>query len=596
MAIELENALKLGSVLNAEFHVQEVLGADGFGITYKASKRGSKPVAIKEFFPADNAIRKNNDKSVTARSTKDADFFTYGLDAFKKEADTLSRFKSHPNIVTVQGYFEANGTAYMVMDYEEGQTLDEWLKSQAKRPSEQQLLQLALPILEGLREIHDNHYLHRDIKPENIYIRSDGRPILIDFGSSRQVLGERTRNLTIMLTDGYAAKEQYSRQGNQGAWTDIYGVGAVLWRIVSGKTPASAPDRGEAKDSQTSDPLLPAREIGKGHYSEGLLHIIDWMLGYLPQDRPPNTYVVQVNLLRYLAVTALTPQTTLLLPDPPNKIFIKPSSICTLNIDKHQDIGARERQEDSFADKRISNMQLAVLADGMGGYDLGGLASKSVIAGFISFVEQRAQQYVQLIPDLLVDATYSANASLAQLKQNTTSNMGSTMIGLLIQGNHAWWVSVGNSSLYLWRDGRLYKINADHSHYQDLRQKVFLGEISNEQAINDPERDGLTSALMGREMKYVDVSRFGIDLRDSDKFLLASDGLETITQEQIATVMRQAATPQQISEILAQQVKRVNNPYQDNVSILVVSVTMHENQETVVGNEEKKAWWKRWLS
>jgi serine/threonine protein phosphatase PrpC len=244
----------------------------------------------------------------------------------------------------------------------------------------------------------------------------------------------------------------------------------------------------------------------------------------------------------------------------------------TVNIGKHQDIGARERQEDSFADKRIGNMQLAVLADGMGGYEGGDRASKTVIAGFISFVEQQARQYAQLIPDLLVDATYSANASLAQLKQNNTSNMGSTMIGLLIQGNHAWWVSVGDSSLYLWRDGRLQKINAEHNHYQDLRQKVFLGQISNEQAINDPERDGLTSALMGREMKYVDVSHYGIDVKAGDIFLLASDGLETITSEQITTVMRQAATPQQIAEVLVQQVKRVNAPQQDNVSVLAVGI------------------------
>jgi serine/threonine protein kinase len=105
-----------------------------------------------------------------------------------------------------------------------------------------------MPVLDGLREVHAQQYLHRDIKPGNIYIRNNGRPLLIDFGASRLALGEQARSLTNIVTPAYTPKEQYSTRGNQGAWTDIYAVGATLWRAISGKEPPLASDRGEARD------------------------------------------------------------------------------------------------------------------------------------------------------------------------------------------------------------------------------------------------------------------------------------------------------------------------------------------------------------
>lgn len=240
-----------------------------------------------------------------------------------------------------------------------------------------------------------------------------------------------------------------------------------------------------------------------------------------------------------------------------------------------QDVGSRDRQEDYLAEKQIGNMHVAILADGMGGYEGGDQASDIVTQGFIRFVEQQAQRYPQ-IPDLLVDATFSANARLAQIKKNANSNMGSTLVASLVRGNHAWWVSVGDSLLYLWRNDQLQKLNAKHSHYQDLRQKVFLGEMSSAQVASDPQRDGLTSALTGREIKYVDVSRFGIDLQQGDIFILASDGLETLSTEQIIAILQKNSTPQQIADILVRHVKLAGNPHQDNVSVLVVGANIQQ--------------------
>jgi len=256
-----------------------------------------------------------------------------------------------------------------------------------------------------------------------------------------------------------------------------------------------------------------------------------------------------------------------------------------------QDVGSRDRQEDYLAEKQIGNMHVAILADGMGGYEGGDQASDIVTQGFIRFVEQQTQRYPQ-IPDLLVDATFSANARLAQIKKNSNSNMGSTLVALLVCGNHAWWVSVGDSLLYLWRNGQLQKLNAKHSHYQDLRQKVFLGEMSSAQVASDPQRDGLTSALAGREIKYVDISRFGIDLQQGDIFILASDGLETLSTEQIIAILQKSSAPQQIADVLVRHVKLVGNPHQDNVSVLVVGANIQQGADLKNGMaaRAKKSW------
>ncbi len=324
MKFELENALKPGSRL-AEFHILEVLGAGGFGITYKAyDEHLDDTVAIKEFFPAEYAVRRDDNATVKARSNKDWDYFQYGLEAFRKEAKTLARFAEHPNIVTVRRYLEAHETAYLVMHYEEGQTLAQWLRAYPQ-PTEEDLRDIFIPVLDGLREVHNRNYLHRDIKPGNIYIRNDGRPMLIDFGSARQALGDRSHSLSIILSEGYAAKEQYSRKGNQGPWTDVYGIGATLWRAISGQDPASAADRSEARDEGQPDPLRPATEIGQGRYSENLLQAIDWALAYLPAERPQTVREFQKKLLSTThPVTRPEPE-----PDPelPKAVSEKPDAL-----------------------------------------------------------------------------------------------------------------------------------------------------------------------------------------------------------------------------------------------------------------------------
>jgi len=234
---EYQNALPLKTMLH-EYRLDAVLGAGGFGITYLAWDTNlEKNVAIKEYLPGDLAMRAL-DGSVLPVNTDNKHDYQWGLERFMKEARTLAKF-SHPNIVRVNRYFEANGTSYMVMDYEAGESLHQILRS-TPAPDEAALTAIVMPILDGLQAVHKAGFLHRDIKPSNVFIRKDGTPVLLDFGSSRFAGGGEPRNLTAIVSPGYAPLEQYSGDGNQGPWSDIYALAGVLFRAVTGEHPPDA--------------------------------------------------------------------------------------------------------------------------------------------------------------------------------------------------------------------------------------------------------------------------------------------------------------------------------------------------------------------
>jgi len=237
--------LDLGFELNGRYHIGRVLGKPGgFGITYLAfDERLQTRVAVKEYLPREIAARGSDGASVRLYSADEEGTFEYGLDRFLGEARALAQF-DHANIVGVQDFFEANGTAYLAMDYYEGKTLKQYLAEQPEgRMDPENATEIMLRVLDGLKEVHAEDYLHRDVKPSNIYLTAEGRPILIDFGAARLALGERSRSLSVVMTEGYAPYEQYSREGNQGPHTDVYGCGATLYRMVTGQKPPPATDR-----------------------------------------------------------------------------------------------------------------------------------------------------------------------------------------------------------------------------------------------------------------------------------------------------------------------------------------------------------------
>jgi serine/threonine protein kinase/tetratricopeptide (TPR) repeat protein len=278
------NALKPGYQLHW-YHIREILGQGGFGITYLADDTNlNQPVAIKEYLPVELAVREDA-ISVHPVSGEHGEQFQWGLDRFITEAQTLARFR-HPNIVRVLTVFKENNTAYMVMEYEQGRPLHLILKDR-KTLSETELKNMIMPILDGLEEVHAENFIHRDIKPPNIYIRDDQSPVLLDFGSARQSLGVQTRTLTTLISPGYAPFEQYvSKSRKQGPWTDIYALGATLYRATTGIAPPDSMERSEAILHTGKDILVPAKEVATGRYSEGFLAAIDHAMAFRPEERP----------------------------------------------------------------------------------------------------------------------------------------------------------------------------------------------------------------------------------------------------------------------------------------------------------------------
>src|SRR5262245_49529389 len=273
-----EIALPKGYALH-EYRIEQTLGIGGFGLTYLATDSNlNLKVAIKEYLPGDLAQR-GDGQSVRPKEESAFESFKWGLSRFLDESRTLASFR-HPNIVRVLRFFEANQTAYMVMEFVAGQPLGEWIRS--RRPLEQSaVLALALPLLDGLEVVHRGGFLHRDIKPSNIFIRDDGTPVLLDFGSARAT--SAASELTAIVTPGYAPIEQYHSQGQQGPWSDLYAFGGVLYWMITGKRPVEAVAR------VRQDMLPPAMQAAdRARYSAELLTAVDWALTPHEERRPQS--------------------------------------------------------------------------------------------------------------------------------------------------------------------------------------------------------------------------------------------------------------------------------------------------------------------
>ena len=273
------NSLTLGAML-LEYRLESVLGAGGFGMTYLARDTNLEiKVAIKEYLPIELAVRAADGSVVPIGSGTEYNY-KWGLDRFLQEARLLGKFR-HPNIVTVIRYFEANGTAYMVMNYESGTSMSQMLRRNPL-PDEALLMAMFLPLLDGLHAVHMAGFLHRDIKPSNIFIRDSGVPVLLDFGSARLAMGATTRTMTSVLTPGFAPLEQYSKDGNQGPWTDIYSLAAVFYRAVVGDNPPDVVTR--LKD----DPVTATLRSLRGRFGDVFLRGINCGLEVDEKKRPQS--------------------------------------------------------------------------------------------------------------------------------------------------------------------------------------------------------------------------------------------------------------------------------------------------------------------
>lgn len=290
-APENRNLLPSGTRLN-EYEIQTVLGEGGFGIVYKARFKArhaflDEDVAIKEYLPREIAIR--DGQGILPISRDDAEIFTDGLKRFLQEAKQLTLFRGHPNVIRCRDFFEANGTAYLVMDYEDGLAFDRILKlkEQNNKPvNEAELLNILVPVLNGLKAVHDQGVLHRDIKPGNIFVRrADEQPLLLDFGAAKQNYAEHTKSQSA-FTPGYAPMEQIADEGELGPWTDIYAIGALIWRVIAGRNPPEASKRDYLISRGKGDPMEPAHELPRAsEFSGKLLTIVNKCLEPVEENR-----------------------------------------------------------------------------------------------------------------------------------------------------------------------------------------------------------------------------------------------------------------------------------------------------------------------
>lgn len=289
------------------YELKEILGSGGFGITYLAHDRTlNRRVAIKELLPNDIATRIDG-ATVVAKTESEEKSLSWARERFVDEGRALAAC-DHPNVVNVYEMVEANGTAYMVTKYEEGRSLEEWLRELGRPPNESELRSVLMPLLSGLETVHQAGFLHRDIKPDNIYVTKNGRPVLLDFGSARQAITNRSMALTSIVTSGYAPFEQYHDDGKQGAWSDIYALSAVMYRAITGKKPPEATRR--LKDDPCEK--LTARHAGK--YSAELLRAIDNGLAVDESMRPQTVAAWRAMLAPGAAAAADEDDLTRILP------------------------------------------------------------------------------------------------------------------------------------------------------------------------------------------------------------------------------------------------------------------------------------------
>ena len=260
-----EEALQIvpGTVLAERYLIGRSVGCGGFGVTYIAwDSQLEMRVAVKEYLPSEFATRVPGQTLVTAFSGDKTQQFSDGLDRFIDEARRLAKFRNEKGIVKVFDSFEENNTAYIVMEYLEGETLAAFLERE-KRVSVDKAIEMMMPVMESLSVVHEAGIIHRDISPDNIFITSSGELKLIDFGAARYATTSHSRSLSVIVKPGYSPEEQYRSRGDQGPYTDVYALAGVIYKMVTGVTPPDAMERRAYFEGKNKDILEPVSKYTK---------------------------------------------------------------------------------------------------------------------------------------------------------------------------------------------------------------------------------------------------------------------------------------------------------------------------------------------
>jgi serine/threonine protein kinase len=277
------------------YRVVRKVAAGGFGIVYLAVDAEGQQVAIKEYLPSSLASRGPGELSPQIQPEK-LSLYRLGLKSFFEEGRSLAQI-SHPSVVSVMNFFRENETVYMVMNYLEGASLQDFIitardQKQAKVFRESTIRSLFDEILRGLRIVHQHKMLHLDIKPANIFVTDENKSVLIDFGAAREVLSKEGNFIRPMYTPGFAAPEMYRRDASMGPWTDIYAIGACIYACMLGYPPSEAPQRLE------KDRIAIALTRLRGVYSDSLIEVVEWCMSLDHLSRPQSVFALQKEMSR----------------------------------------------------------------------------------------------------------------------------------------------------------------------------------------------------------------------------------------------------------------------------------------------------------
>ena len=271
--------LKPGTILHNQYLVGNSIGEGGFGITYVGLDLSlDMKIAIKEFYPSGYANRNNaHSNNVTLNYQSEGEYFKSGVENFLREARSIAKFNNESSIVDVRAFFEENGTAYIIMEYLDGENLSDKIKRDGKFKS-QEIFKLFLPMMGTLEKLHNENIIHRDISPENIRCMPDNTLKLMDFGSARYYAGMDKKTMSVQYKPGYAPFEQYNKNGNQGPWTDVYGLCATIYKCITGVTPVDSLERCQ------NDTLKKPSELG-ADITPSLEQVLMYGLGVYPENR-----------------------------------------------------------------------------------------------------------------------------------------------------------------------------------------------------------------------------------------------------------------------------------------------------------------------
>ncbi len=290
VASEAEESVHIqpGTLLHGRFVIGYAIGYGGFGVTYIAwDQHLEQRVAVKEYLPTEFSTRMPGRSKVSVFNGFKRDQFYSGLKNFVDEAKILAKFQNEEGIVKVFDSFEENGTAYIIMEYLEGETLSTFLKKNQKL-TEEQAIQMLTPVISSLGVVHGAGIIHRDIAPDNIFLTTDGKVKLIDFGASRYATTSHSKSLTVIIKQGYSPEEQYRSNGDQGPHTDVYSIAATIYKMLTGETPPDAMERRGHFEKNSKDILVPPHKINKK-----ISPIVDIALlnalNVRVQDRTPDT-------------------------------------------------------------------------------------------------------------------------------------------------------------------------------------------------------------------------------------------------------------------------------------------------------------------